>query len=77
MTNIQEIQLTETDLKLKQNNIRTDKKCRKALKRAGMKNMTGVSKVIIQKEDGLSYVIDCPEMLNIDCSYAFFGELKL
>merc|ERR1719253_448178 len=56
---------------------RNEKKCRKALMKVGMKQLTGITRVTLKKRDGLIFVIDDPEVLNIDSSYAIFGELKL
>merc|ERR1712023_491924 len=56
---------------------RGEKKCRKALMKVGMKQLTGITRVTLKKRDGLIFVIDDPEVLNIDASYAIFGELKL
>lgn len=56
---------------------RGEKKCRKALIKAGMKQLTGITRVTLKKRDGLIFVIDDPEVLNLDNSYAIFGELKL
>ena len=56
---------------------RNEKKCRKALMKVGMKQLTGITRVTLKKRDGLIFVIDDPEVLNIDNSYAIFGELKL
>merc|ERR1712070_23543 len=56
---------------------RNEKKCRKALMRVGMKQMTGITRITLKKRDGLIFVIDDPEVLNLDNSYAIFGELKL
>ena len=56
---------------------RNEKKCRKALMKVGMKQLAGITRVTLKKRDGLIFVIDDPEVLNIDASYAIFGELKL
>ena len=56
---------------------RNEKKCRKALVKVGMKSLTGITRVTLKKRDGLIFVIDDPEVLNLDNSYAIFGELKL
>ena len=56
---------------------RNEKKCRKALMKAGMKQMSGITRITLKKRDGLIFVIDDPEVLNLDNSYAVFGELKL
>lgn len=56
---------------------RNEKKCRKALQKAGMKTLGGITRVTLKKRDGLIFVIDDPEVLNLDNSYAIFGELKL
>ena len=56
---------------------RNEKKCRKALMKVGMKQLTGITRITLKKRDGLIFVIDDPEVLNIDASYAIFGELKL
>lgn len=56
---------------------RNEKKCRKALVKVGMKQLTGITRVTLKKRDGLIFVIDDPEVLNLDNSYAIFGELKL
>lgn len=60
-----------------QNFNRNEKKCRKALQKVGMKTLTGITRVTLKKRDGLIFVIDDPEVLNLDSSYAIFGELKL
>ena len=39
--------------------------------------MSGITRVTLKKRDGLIFVIDDPAVLNIDNSYAIFGELKL
>ena len=56
---------------------RNEKKCKKALTKVGMKQLTGITRVTLKKRDGLIFVIDDPEVLNLDNSYAIFGELKL
>merc|ERR1712178_232337 len=56
---------------------RNEKKCRKALMKVGMKQLTGITRITLKKRDGLIFVIDDPEVLNLDSSYAIFGELKL
>merc|ERR1719146_113203 len=56
---------------------RNEKKCRKALMKVGMKQLSGITRVTLKKRDGLIFVIDDPEVLNLDNSYAIFGELKL
>ena len=56
---------------------RGEKKCRKALTKVGMKVLSGITRVTLKKRDGLIFVIDDPEVLNLDNSYAIFGELKL
>lgn len=42
-----------------------------------MKTLNGITRVTLKKRDGLIFVIDDPEVLNLDNSYAIFGELKL
>merc|ERR1712100_673653 len=66
-------QPTEADGKFNRN----EKKCRKALMKVGMKQMGGIQRITLKKRDGLIFVIDDPEVLNLDNSYAIFGELKL
>jgi nascent polypeptide-associated complex subunit alpha len=56
---------------------RNEKKCRKALTKVGMKALSGITRVTLKKRDGLIFVIDDPEVLNLENSYAIFGELKL
>ena len=56
---------------------RNEKKCRKSLIKVGMKQLTGITRITLKKRDGLIFVIDDPEVLNLDASYAIFGELKL
>ena len=56
---------------------RNEKKCRKALMKVGMKQMSGITRITLKKRDGTIFVIDDPEVLNLDNSYAIFGELKL
>merc|ERR1712086_492245 len=56
---------------------RNEKKCRKALLKVGMKALSGITRVTLKKRDGLIFVIDDPSVLNLDNSYAIFGELKL
>merc|ERR1712070_645357 len=56
---------------------RNEKKCRKALTKIGMKALGGITRITLKKRDGLIFVIDDPEVLNLDTSYAIFGELKL
>jgi nascent polypeptide-associated complex subunit alpha len=56
---------------------RNEKKCAKALTKAGMKSVNGITRVTLRKRDGLIFVIDDPRVLNLDNSYAIFGELKL
>merc|ERR1712153_260012 len=60
-----------------QNHNRNEKRCRKALQKVGMKSLTGITRVTLKKRDGLIFVIDDPEVLNLENSYAIFGELKL
>merc|ERR1712147_495827 len=56
---------------------RNEKKCKKALVKVGMKALTGITRITLKKRDGLIFVIDDPEVPNLDNSYAIFGELKL
>lgn len=59
---------------------RGEKKCRKALLKLGMKQLTGITRVALKKRDGLIFVINDPEVLKSgtnENSYAIFGELKL
>ncbi len=59
---------------------RGEKKCRKALLKLGMKQLTGITRVSLRKRDGLIFVINDPEVLKSgtnETSYAIFGELKL
>ena len=42
-----------------------------------MKQLDGITRVTLKKRDGLIFVIDDPAVLNLDNSYAIFGELKL
>jgi len=42
-----------------------------------MKIVNGITRVTLKKRDGLIFVIDEPEVFNLDHSYAIFGELKL
>merc|ERR1719331_2186515 len=42
-----------------------------------MKQLSGITRITLKKRDGLIFVIDDPEVLNLDNSYAIFGELKL
>ena len=56
---------------------RNEKKCRKALTKIGMKALSGIHRITLKKRDGLIFVIDDPEVLNMDNSYCIFGELKL
>ena len=59
---------------------RGEKKCRKALLKLGMKQLTGITRVSLKKRDGLIFVINDPEVLKSgsnENSYAIFGELKL
>ena len=55
---------------------RGEKKCRKALVKIGMKQMGGIQRITLKKRDGMIFVIDDPEVLSLDNSYAIFGELK-
>ena len=55
---------------------RGEKKCRKALIKIGMKALTGIQRITLKKRDGMIFVIDDPEVLSLDNSYAIFGELK-
>ena len=42
-----------------------------------MKSLDGIAKVTLKKRDGgLNFIIDDPEILKLDNSYAFFGVLK-
>ena len=70
-----ELESQPTDSENKFN--RNEKKCRKALMKVGMKQMSGITRITLKKRDGLIFVIDDPEVLNLDNSYAIFGELKL
>merc|ERR1711976_571159 len=45
--------------------------------KVGRKQMSGITRITLKKRDGLIFVIDDPEVLNLDNSYAIFGELKL
>merc|ERR1711935_1051861 len=55
---------------------RNEKKCRKALMKIGMKQIGGIQRITLKKRDGMIFVIDDPEVLSLDASYAIFGELK-
>merc|ERR1740130_1532914 len=70
-------ELENQDEKGDTNMNRNEKKCRKALVKVGMKALGGITRVTLKKRDGLIFVIDDPEVLNLDNSYAIFGELKL
>merc|ERR1740130_1669263 len=70
-------ELENQDEKGDTNMNRNEKKCRKALVKGGMKALGGITRVTLKKRDGLIFVIDDPEVLNLDNSYAIFGELKL
>jgi len=59
---------------------RGEKKCRKALMKLGMKQVTGITRVTLKKRDGLIFYINEPEVLKSatnENSYAVFGELKM
>ena len=59
---------------------RGEKKCRKALLKMGMKQLTGITRVALRKRDGLIFVINDPEVLKSTenaQSFAIFGELRL
>ncbi len=59
---------------------RGEKKCRKALLKMGMKQLTGITRVALRKRDGLIFVINEPEVLKSAenaQSFAIFGELRL
>ena len=59
---------------------RGEKKCRKALLKLGMKQLTGITRVSLRKRDGLIFVINDPEVLKStenNQSFAIFGELRL
>ena len=59
---------------------RGEKKCRKALLKLGMKQLTGITRVSLKKRDGLIFVINEPEVLKSTenaQSFAIFGELRL
>ena len=59
---------------------RGEKKCRKALLKLGMKQLTGITRVSLRKRDGLIFVINDPEVLKSSDnanSFAIFGELRL
>ena len=45
--------------------------------KTGMKPVSGITRITLKKRDGLVFVIDDPEVLNHENSYAVFGELKL
>merc|ERR1712046_352642 len=55
---------------------RNEKKCRKALMKIGMKQLSGIQRITLKKRDGMIFVIDDPEVLTLENSYAIFGELK-
>ena len=64
----------------KKNLNRGEKKCRKALLKLGMKQLTGITRVSLRKRDGLIFVINDPEVLKSTDnanSFAIFGELRL
>ena len=59
---------------------RGEKKCRKALLKLGMKELTGITRVSLRKRDGLIFVINEPQVLKSTDnaqSFAIFGELRL
>ena len=72
--NMPELENQDEDI---QSSSRNEKKCKKALTKVGMKQLSGITRVTLKKRDGLIFVIDDPEVLNLDNSYAIFGELKL
>ena len=47
---------------------RHEKKCRKSLLKVGMKQLTVITRITLKKRDGLIFVIDDPEVLNLDAS---------
>ncbi len=59
---------------------RGEKKCRKALLKMGMKQLTGITRVALRKRDGPIFVINNPDVLKSTenaQSFAIFGELRM
>ena len=59
---------------------RNEKKCRKALQKLGMKQLTGITRITLKKRDGMIFAINDPDVMlssTSDNSYVVFGELKL
>merc|ERR1719453_1000736 len=56
---------------------RNEKKARKVLKAAGMKELTGFTRIALRKRDGTLFVMNDPDVFqSSESSYACFGELK-
>ena len=58
---------------------RGEKKCRKALTKLGMKQLSGITRVTIKKRDGFIFMINDPEVLisgDNGNQFVVFGELK-
>ena len=65
------------DTKAAQN--RGEKKCRKALIKLGMKQVTGITRVAVRRRDGSIFVVNEPDVLQSAESagaFAIFGELR-
>jgi len=57
---------------------RGEKKCRKALQKLGMKEMTGFTRVALRKRDGVIFIMNDPDVFkSSESSYVCFGELKI
>ena len=59
---------------------KSEKKCKKALSKLGMKPVAGINRVTLKRKDGCIFSINNPEVLKSgthDNCFVVFGEMKL
>ena len=59
---------------------KAEKKCIKALSKMGMKTLTGITRVTLNRRDGIIFVINVPEVYKSptsENSFVVVGELKM
>ena len=57
---------------------KSEKKCRKALLKMGLKSMQGITRISVKRKDGLIFVINEPEIFKSptsENSYVVLGEM--
>ena len=59
---------------------RSEKKCKKAFLKIGMKPLSGITRVTLKRRDKIVFYVDTPEILKSgtsENSYVILGELKM